>query len=139
MRFGNDDCQRRTNLTLAEYPAFAALGLSGADLLELATQGFVSAEQRDARTYHKLRFRRAGQQVVRYIGDADRAREVERDLAALQHATQTMRRLREVTQLARRELRDAKRVLAPLLTENGFAFHGFAIRRPRRQNSNVKQ
>ncbi len=62
---------------IAEFPALADLGLDASDLSHLSSQGFVSPEQRGNQTYYKLRFRRAGKQVVRYIGTADRASVVE--------------------------------------------------------------
>ena len=56
----------------AKFPALAKLNLTGADLDELARQGFLSVEHRRDRTYYKLRFRRGRRQVVRYVGGAAR-------------------------------------------------------------------
>jgi hypothetical protein len=116
---------------VTRYPALAGLGLNDVDLSELAAQGFVCAERRGFRTYYKLRFRRAGKQVVRYVGDRERAEAIARDLDALQANTESVRHLGHLAKQARKYLRQEKLALEPVLAANGWAFHGLAVRRPR--------
>ena len=97
----------------------------------LAQQGFVNQERRGKRTYFKLRFRRAGRQIVRYLGDEMRAAAVATELAAHQSDTRILQQLRLLTKAANRLLRDGKKRLQPILAANGLAFHGLAIRHPR--------
>jgi DNA-binding transcriptional ArsR family regulator len=118
---------------IAEFPTIAALRLTEHDLEELAEQGFVCEERRGNRTYYKLRFRRSGQQVVRYIGGEDRAVLVKQELSVIQLDSSILRELNAKTKIARKSLREAKRAMEPVLKANGFVFHGLAIRRPRRQ------
>lgn len=114
----------------------AHLRLSPADLAALARQGFVTAERRGRRTYYKLRFRRGGRQQVRYLGsDPARAAAVERALDQLQQARRHELELPRLTAAARRTMRESKQTLAPLLEAEGLRFHGYAIRRPRRERS----
>ena len=116
---------------LDQYPALAALRLTVVDLKQLVRQGFVCEERRGRRTYYKLRFRSGGQQVVRYIGNAERAALVNAELARLQAETQALRELKTITKIASKMLRQTKQALEPLLEAEGFVFHGLAIRRPR--------
>ena len=118
---------------IAEFPALAALRLTAGDLEALAVQGFVGEERRGNRTYYKLRFRRAGKQVVRYVGGADRAAIVKEELAHAPgrnkgHATTQS----QESKIANKMIREAKQTMEPVLKANGFVFHGLAIRRPRR-------
>ena len=128
----NND-HRIQNNRLAEFPAIAALRLTAGDLEELADQGFVGEERRGDRTYYKLRFRRAGKQVVRYVGGADRAALVKEELGILQAETKVMQQLKARAKIANKMIREAKRTMEPVLKANGFVFHGLAIRRPRRR------
>jgi hypothetical protein len=109
--------------------------LTSDDLAALRRQGFVTAERRGNRTYFKLRFRRGRQQMVRYIGsDPDKAEAVQRELDHLQEERKTELELSRLTEKVKKMLRESKQVLAPLLAEEGFGFHGHQIRRrqPRR-------
>lgn len=115
-----------------EFPALAKLDLVGADLDELARQGFLALERRHGRPVYKLRFRRAGRQVVRCVGGTDVAALVAAELNTLQINRRKQRELDLVGRAARQMLRDAKTKLEPLVLEQGFKFHGRAIRRPRR-------
>ncbi len=100
------------------------------ELAALCRQGFVSEERRGKRLYYKLRFRCNGKQRVRYLGrDAARAAEVREELWKLQEPRRTELELARLDRTARRMLREAKATLAPLLAEEGFTFHGNAVRR----------
>jgi hypothetical protein len=90
--------------------ALAGLGLAAEDLRALARQGFVSEERRGGRgPYYKLRWRRAGQQRVRYLGgDPGRAAVVRAELEGLQRPPRAARLLARLLGEARRRLRDAK-------------------------------
>lgn len=92
-------------------------------------------ERRGTQTYYKLRFRRAGTQVVRYVGDADQAAIVRKELAILQAETKVMKQLKAKVKIANKMIREAKRTMEPVLQANGFVFHGLAIRRPRRRQN----
>ncbi len=122
---------------LADFPALASLRITDNDLEELSTQGFVCEERRGDRRYFKLRFRRNGKQVVRYVGNADRAAAVESELSELQYEATVMRDLKARAKIARRMLREAKMLIEPTLEANGFAFHGLAIRQPRKRSADV--
>ena len=114
--------------------------MTGDDLAALRRQGFVAAERRGNRIHFKLRFRRGRQQVVRYIGsDLDKAEAVQRELNHLQEDRKKELELARLTEKAKKMLRESKQVLAPLLAEEGFAFHGHQIRRrrPRRTQSEL--
>lgn len=119
------------NDRLERFPALASLRLDPGHWEALAQQGFVAGEQRGQRTYFKLRFRSEGRQVVRYLGDADRAEAVKAELKRLQQKTKTLRVLKARTKFANQKLREAKLALEPVLEARGFQFHGYAIRRPR--------
>ena len=69
---------------------------------------------------------------MRYLGrDAARAAEVREELWKLQEPRRTELELARLDRTARRMVRDAKATLAPLLAEQGFTFHGNAVRRRR--------
>jgi len=121
----------RTDSHLADFPALAQLRITAADLLGLASQGTVCQEIRHEATYFKLRFRRGRRQIVRYIGDAERASAVRIELERLQSETKCMRNLKRLAKIASRLLRESKQQLKPILEAHGLAFHGLAIRRPR--------
>lgn len=74
---------------------------------------------------------------MRYIGrDPEQAVVVQRELDRLQKQRKNELKLARLVMTAKRRLRESKKVLAPLLAEEGFAFHGYAIRRCRyRRNS----
>jgi hypothetical protein len=96
----------------------------------------VTAERRGNRTYFKLRFRRDRQQVVRYVGcDPDHAAAVQQELDILQEERRKELELSRLTDAAKTVLRQSKRALAPVLAEEGFAFHGYEIRRRRRSRT----
>jgi hypothetical protein len=125
------------NNPLAEFPLLASLRISADDLRELARQGFVCEEKRGNREYYKLRFRSGGRQVVRYLGNAERAARVEHELSKLQNEAREMRALKAKVKIANKMLREAKIALQPVLAANGLVFHGFAIRQPRTRRHDV--
>lgn len=129
------DLSSAERLRLADYPALAALRLTGDDLDELCHQGFVRQETRGSLGFYKLRFRRARQQVVRYIADAGQAASVRVELARLQADRRLQRELGRLTRSARRMLRESKKNLEPIVETAGLKFHGLAIRRPRKPNN----
>ncbi len=63
-----------------QWPCLSALRLEASDYELLRRQGFVAIESRGQRCYFKLRFRRDGRQVVRYIGDEIQANAVADEL-----------------------------------------------------------
>jgi hypothetical protein len=106
--------------------------LTDDDLAALRRQGFVAAERRGEHIVYKLRFRRDGRQVVRYIGsDLAQAKAVQLELDYLQEERRNELKLARLTDATRRMLRESKKELASLLAKEGFAFHGYAIRRCR--------
>jgi len=113
------------------------LDLTADDFKQLAQQGFVSPERRGKRTYFKLRLRRDGKQLVRYLGDALRAASVQDELNRLQQQHKLMQGLKSQGKLAKRMLRDSKQQLQPLLEAKGLAFHGLAIRRLKKESVDV--
>ena len=108
-----------------------ALRLSDADLAVLKRQGSVHRERRGQQTIRKLRFRRDGQQVVRYLGSAEATRQVKKALMEWQTPHRQSRALLRLARNAREALRSAKQTLAPHLERNGYHFHGLAIRQRR--------
>jgi hypothetical protein len=120
-----EDCR------FAEFPALAKLRLVDGDLDELADQGFLAQERRRDCAYYKLRFRRGGRQIVRYVGGANEAAVITEELKKLRAGCRLRRELRALDCSARQMLRDSKSQLEPLLVERGFRFHGRAIRQPR--------
>jgi hypothetical protein len=112
--------------------AIASLRLGEADFSQLGAQGFVCAERRGTRVIYKLRFRDADRrQIVRFIGNADRAQEVLHELKALQADRDARREIEELRRSASQVLRKAKADLEPLLLERGYHYHGQAIRQRR--------
>jgi len=87
------------------------LRLTDEDLAALKRQGTVQIEHRDNRSIAKVRFRRGGKQMVRYIGGAEAGRQV------------------GLAKITRAALRGSKKVLAPYLEQIGYRYHGWAIRR----------
>jgi hypothetical protein len=115
----------------ADFPALAALGLSGADLAALATQGRLDGEDngRGAR-YHKLRFRVGARQHVRFVGNNPAfVAQLREELAQLQADRTSRRESQRMIRAARSCLRRTKRLLAPLLRMAGRQFYGREIRR----------
>lgn len=127
-RENNDFCGDTVN----QYSHLAALGLDGDDLRSLARQGFVSCDRRGERRYYKLRFRRNGRQIVRYLGSEQDASIVQGELDRLQVRLRLERELRVKARMSIQAIRVAKDSLAPLLGEMGYEFHGHAIRRFRK-------
>jgi len=115
----------------------SALGLSDDQLTALARQGFVAAEYRGQRgATFKLRFRFQGRQVVRYLGqDPAAARQIREAVLALQAERRDDREMQQAIREARNLLRETKRQLLPDVRREGFKFHGFAIRRVVKQQS----
>jgi hypothetical protein len=126
-------CAERKRLT--DYPALAALRLIDKDLQELSHQGFVCREVRGNLAIFKLRFRRAHQQVVRYIPDAGQAAVIRAELARLQTDRHLQRELERLTKGARLMLRESKRSLEPIVATEGLKFHGLSLRRPRKRKT----
>ena len=116
---------------IQDFPALASLRLGDEDLRVLAHQGFLSRETRRGRATFKLRFRRGGHQHVKYVAAHD-ATAVRAELNKVQAGTRLKRELAAVTRDAHQILRQTKRNLQPILESHGFAFHGLAIRRRRR-------
>jgi hypothetical protein len=119
------------DLAVSKYPALRRLGLDETGLGALARQGFVSVDRRNERCYHKLRFRRHGCQVIRYIGAEAEADIVRKELAALQAERRVHRALALLEKEARRLRRESRRQLTPLVAAAGLKFHGRDLRRPR--------
>lgn len=72
--------------------------------------------------------------MVRYIGaDAALASAVQQELSELQRERQEQLKLARLAAATRRMLRESKKSLALLLHENGYAFHGYEIRRLNRR------
>lgn len=117
----------------ADFPALAALGFVGEDLALLARQGFLCLETRRTKSYTKLRFRRDGQQHVKYVATANRAA-VQCELEILQLTIRTRRDLAQLIRSARTILRNAKSALQPLIEQRGYQFHGQAVRRPNKND-----
>lgn len=123
------------NRQIADFPALRSLNLNDGDLVELSRQGFLTNDRQGRHTYVKLRFRRNGRQVVRYVGRSDKACAVRAELARLQHDRLLQRRLAALERRARYALASAKRLAAPYLEARGFHFHGLSIRKSRRGQS----
>jgi hypothetical protein len=120
---------------IQDFPALASLRLGDEDLRILTQQGFLSREIRRGKAYFKLRFRRGRHQHVKYVG-AGQITAVRAELNKLQAAACLKRKLAAVTRDAQQTLRQTKRNLQPVLESHGFAFHGLAIRRRRRNKLN---
>jgi len=112
------------------------LRLTAEDLAALRRQGAVQVERRGKKSIGKLRFRRGGKQVVRYIGGATAARQVQEELTKWQAAHRKSRELLRLAATARTALRGSKKALAPHLEQIGYRFHGLAIRRRREPPAN---
>jgi len=117
------------------HDPLAGLGLSAEDVRTLAWQGFLAADFRqrgDRRLgpYYKLRWRRDGQQQVRYLGrDRARAEQVRAALADLQRPLRLARQLSRQMKEARRGLHKVKQMLASHLAGSGLYYHGYVVRR----------
>jgi len=116
----------------ASYPALATLRLEPGDLSRLMCQGSVAQERRGDHAYFRLRFRRHGRQVARYIGDAATAAIVMKELARLQTRRRLGREFAQLSRAGRRLLRETKVALEPVVIAHGMYFHGRTIRQPRR-------
>lgn len=117
-------------------PAIAALGLSVEEIAALRHQGFVCREERDrGRAYGKLRYRVHGKQHVKYLGKDDAfVRQVEQELSELQAPNQLNRTLGRLTREANQVLRSVKPRVESVLNDQGYVFHGRAVRKPRADN-----
>jgi hypothetical protein len=114
------------------------LELTPAQRQSLARQGCITQERRGARKQvFKLRLRHEGQVIVRYLTTnpevAERARQ---ELQQLQRNNRASRALRRIAARARRILRRIKTQSAPYLQAEGFVYHGYQLRRPRRGQAN---
>ena len=116
----------------ASYPTLAKLHLEPGDLSHLMRQGSVAQERRGDHAYFRLRFRRHGRQIARYIGDSATATIVIKELARLQTRRRLGREFAQLSQAGRRLLRETKVALEPLVIAHGMYFHGRTIRQPRR-------
>lgn len=113
-------------------PALSRLGLAPDEMEALRSQGFVVSEMRRGEPVYKLRFRIGARQRVRYLGKDNRlAEEVKAGLHDLQRGRSDQRELAVLARAASRQLAEAKRIMTPLLEEDGFHFHGQAIRQRR--------
>ena len=113
---------------------FSGMGLTPAEITAVKSQGFVTAELRGQTcTVYKMRFRIAGRQRVLYLGTdplvADAVRE---ELQRLQKSRHTRRNMQALIRQANRLLRDSKSELLADAKQEGYRFHGLALRRPRR-------
>jgi hypothetical protein len=118
--------------TFGAQCCLAGLALGLEERQALSQQGFVSVETRGSRRYFKLRFRLAGKQCVRYLGnDPALAERVLQELYRLQNGRRLKRELCGLMRIAAKSIRGAKQRLAPLLPEAGYAFHGLSIRKQR--------
>ena len=115
---------------LAEFPALNRLRLKEHDLKELSRQGSLAMDRRGQRAYAKLRFRRDGRQIVRYVGGAERAQAVAAELAVLQHDHRLQHHLDELGCAAVHALRVAKQKARATLSGRRLPF-------PRRRNSQM--
>jgi hypothetical protein len=121
----------RDSSPLTDFPGLESIGIDVIQLRLLAQQGFVSSELRGTRRHFKLRFRQNGRQTTKYIANASLAADVRMELDRLQNATRLRHRLNAARKEARQRLREAKRVLEPLVRSRGFTFHGHTIRQSR--------
>lgn len=117
---------------LVAESVLAQLAIPVEDVPLFCRQGFVATERRTRGWYYKLRYRRAGRQVVIGLGsDAARAEAVAQELQYLQALWHARARLKRSMRAARRALRKSKAKLAPVLIGHGYRFHGLEIRKPR--------
>lgn len=125
-----DDASNTQAASQVDCPALSSLGLDADDLMALARQGFLSFERRGGGVYCRLRFRREGRQIVRYVGcDVARIGRVREELDRLQKNHRQGRQLAMVAQHVRRAFRAHKAQVASLLEQAGCRFHGHAVRR----------
>jgi hypothetical protein len=113
------------------FPALAGLRLADEDWTLLTRQGFVAAERRGNHIHFKLRFRKDGRQVVRYLSDAAAASAVSAELNQLQINRRIRRELRALDQAGRRLLRESTKKLQSLVQSYGLKPHGRNYRLPR--------
>lgn len=120
------------------FPSLKSLGLSAEQLDLLAENGSLCREERgEGRTYYRLRFREAGKQYTRYVGNEQGfVEQVRRELLLLQAKRNSRQEMRRLADKARQVARGTKRMLEPLLPTVGRTFHGVAIRRRRTNRSN---
>src|SRR5262249_54797264 len=109
----------------AHRDGLASLRLSAADIQALTRQGFVAVEYRQQRgPYHKLRWRADGRQHVRYLGkDPRRAEAIRMLLHELQEPRHLHRELAALSEEARGQLQEAKRLLAAPARAHGYHYH----------------
>ena len=114
--------------------ALERLRLTAEELGAVKQQGFVSQERRGGSVIYKLRFRLDRRQRVRYLGtDQVTADRVAQELDHLRLPNQLDRKLRDLNWEANRLLRESKRRLEPVVAQAGLKFHGFALRKPRKE------
>jgi hypothetical protein len=112
-----------TNILPSQFRALGGLGLTTCAMESLAAQGFVSSEVRGTRTVYKLRYRLERCQKVCFLGDdADRAKDVARELEILQRGVRERRQHRTISRTARRALRVAKFRLQHIVEQDGFHY-----------------
>ncbi len=113
----------------SKTPVLDRFRLTVDDLAALRRQGFVSSELRRCKVYYKLRFRRDGKRVVRYVGnDPATADQLLRELEVLQADRHDKLQDARLCREARIALRETKARLEPLLEAAGHAFRGYEIR-----------
>jgi len=119
------------------FPSLKALGLSAEQLDLLAENGSLCREERGkGKTYYRLRFREAGKQYTRYVGNEQGfVEQVRRELLLLQATRNSRQKMRHLADKARQVARSTKRMLEPLLATVGRTFHGMEIRRRRTNRS----
>jgi hypothetical protein len=133
MKDHSDEDGHLMHRRVANFPGLAGLRINDSDLAALAIQGHVTREQCRALEVFKLRFRRQRQQVVRYIGDRERARIIRDELDRLQFERRLQLELGRIAKQAAQMLRKGKRCLEPIMMTSGFRFHGHALRRTRKR------
>ncbi len=113
-------------------PTLDQLKLTPAQMMAVAATGYLVTDDRNRRTYFKLRYRMSGRQKVKYIGaNVEKAAKIQAELRLLQQRRNAERNLRRLNERARAHLKAMKRKLEPTLQEFGLTFHGLAVRRPR--------
>lgn len=127
--------ETKTRRSRCHVQSLADLKLTPKDLAALAQQGFVVAEYREGRgPFFKLRFRRDGKQIVRYLGQSpDVAAAIRHELDVLRQDHQRLRRLLRWQAAARLAIRNSKAALQKHLGGTAYYYHGFAIRHRRPQ------
>ena len=126
------------NNPLAEFPLLASLRISADDLRELARQGFVCEEKRGNREYYKLRFRSGGRQVVRYLGNANRAASSGTRTFQASERSEGNARAEGKGKDGKQSVETSQDLLCkPVLATHGLVFHGLAIRQPRTRRHDV--